>query len=68
MLPELGQIALILALLISILQTVLPLLGAHRGIEAWMAVARPAAYSQLLLVGFAFVLLTHAFVNQDFWK
>ncbi|WP_191821033.1 heme lyase CcmF/NrfE family subunit [Lysobacter capsici] len=66
MLPELGQIALILALLISVLQTALPLLGAHRGIEPWMAIARPAAYSQLLLVGFAFVLLTHAFVNQDF--
>jgi cytochrome c-type biogenesis protein CcmF len=44
MLPELGQIALILALLISVLQTALPLLGAHRGIEPWMAIARPAAY------------------------
>ncbi|MGH8082669.1 MAG: heme lyase CcmF/NrfE family subunit [Lysobacter sp.] len=66
MLPELGQIALILALLLSIVQTVLPLLGAHRGIDSWMAIARPAAYSQLLLVGFAFVILTQAFVAQDF--
>ncbi|MGO4777424.1 hypothetical protein AB4084_18285, partial [Lysobacter sp. 2RAB21] len=66
MLPELGQIALILALLISIVQATLPMLGAHRGIESWMAIARPAAYSQLLLVGFAFVILTQAFVAQDF--
>ena len=66
MLPELGQIALILALLISIVQTALPLLGAHRRIDSWMAIARPAAYSQLLLVAFAFVILTKGFVNQDF--
>ena len=66
MLPELGQLALILALLIAALQTVLPLVGAHRGIHSWMAVARPAAYAQMLLVGFAFVVLTIGFVSQDF--
>ena len=54
MLPELGQIALILALLIAALQAALPLLGAHRGIAPWMAVARPAAYAQLVLVAAAF--------------
>ena len=32
MLPELGQIALILALLICVLQALLPLVGAQRGI------------------------------------
>src|SRR3546814_14200244 len=31
-----------------------------------MAVARPAAYAQLLLVAGAFAILTHAFVTQDF--
>ncbi|WP_081930609.1 heme lyase CcmF/NrfE family subunit [Lysobacter antibioticus] len=66
MLPELGQIALILALLISIVQASLPMLGAHRGIAPWMAIARPAAYAQLILVGFAFLILTEAFVTQDF--
>ncbi|ROU05966.1 heme lyase CcmF/NrfE family subunit [Lysobacter enzymogenes] len=66
MLPELGQIALILALLISALQASLPLIGAQRGIDAWMALARPAAYSQLVLVAFAFAILTEAFVTQDF--
>ncbi|TWI12622.1 heme lyase CcmF/NrfE family subunit [Aerolutibacter ruishenii] len=66
MLPELGQITLILALLVSVLQATLPLVGAQRGIAPWMAVARPAVYAQLLLVGLAFAVLTWAFVVQDF--
>ena len=66
MLPELGQVALVLALLIAALQTALPLAGAHRGIAPWMAIARPAAYAQLLLVGLAFAILTYGFVSQDF--
>jgi len=66
MLPELGQIALILALLVAALQALLPLAGAHRNKAAWMEVARPAAYAQLWLVMLAFIALTVAFVQQDF--
>jgi cytochrome c-type biogenesis protein CcmF len=66
MFPELGQIALLLALLVAALQAGLPLVGAQRGIGSWMAVARPAAYAQLALVASAFAILTHAFVVQDF--
>ncbi|MCJ0824967.1 heme lyase CcmF/NrfE family subunit [Luteimonas sp. 50] len=66
MLPELGQVALLLALLVAALQGLLPLVGAQRGTASWMAVARPAAYAQLLLVAGAFAILTHAFVTQDF--
>lgn len=66
MLGELGQVALLLALVIALVQAALPLAGAHRGIGSWMAVARPAAYAQLFCVGLAFVALTEAFVTQDF--
>ncbi|HPF73542.1 MAG: heme lyase CcmF/NrfE family subunit [Rhodanobacteraceae bacterium] len=66
MIPELGQVALILALLVAILQFALPLWGAQRGNAALMAVARPAAYAQLSLVLLAFVLLSVAFARQDF--
>ena len=66
MLPELGQIALLLALLAALLQAVLPLAGAAGHRPAWMAVARPAAYAQLLLLAFAYAALTLAFVRQDF--
>ena len=66
MLPELGQLALILALLLALVQSALPLAGAQRGNARWMAVARPAAFAQCAFVVIAFVLLTHAFVVQDF--
>lgn len=42
MIPELGQLCLILALCLAICQTVFPLVGAHRGQAALMAVG-PAA-------------------------
>ena len=66
MLPELGQILLVTALVVAVLQAVLPLWGAQRGYAAWMAVARPAAYAQLALLLGAFGVLTAAFVTQDF--
>ena len=50
MLPELGQVALIVALLLALVQGVLPLVGAQRGDTAWMAVARarPLLHSSAL--------------------
>lgn len=66
MLGEIGQVLLILALLAALLQSVLPLIGAQRGIPALIAIARPAAMLQLTTVLAAFVVLTIAFVHQDF--
>ena len=66
MLAEIGQVLLILALLAALLQSVLPLLGAQRGIAPFVAIARPAALLQLTMVLGAFVVLTLAFVRQDF--
>src|SRR5688500_11913655 len=66
MLAELGQVALILALLAALMQAALPLAGAQRGIGSWMALARPAACLQFAMVALAFALLTAAFVQQDF--
>ncbi len=44
MIPELGQIALLIALALSVIQAVFPLIGAQRGITSWMMLAyrRPA--------------------------
>ena len=50
MTPELGQLALILALLLALTQSILPLIGAWRGNHALMAVARPAAAGQAVKV------------------
>ena len=66
MIPELGQFALILALVLAALQCVLPILGAQRGNAALIAVARPAAAGQAVFVVLAFAILTYAFVTQDF--
>jgi cytochrome c-type biogenesis protein CcmF len=65
-LPELGLVALILALLLAVLLGTLPLVGAQRGNDAWMATARPLAFSQLAFVAIAYAILTHAFVVHDF--
>ncbi|MFN4089824.1 MAG: heme lyase CcmF/NrfE family subunit [Alphaproteobacteria bacterium] len=66
MIVELGHFALILALALALLQSVLPLVGAQRGIPGLMAFARPAAELQFLLVLASFVALTYAFVVSDF--
>lgn len=63
---ELGHFALICALLAALVQGVLPLAGAPRGFVPWMALARPAAVLQCLLVLAAWVSLTVAFVDNDF--
>ena len=66
MTTELGHFALILAFMVAIFQMIVPLVGAHRGNSAWMAVADPAATTQFLLTAFSFAVLTWAFVNSDF--
>jgi cytochrome c-type biogenesis protein CcmF len=66
MIPELGQFALILALLLAAVQCVLPVVGAARGNAALIAVARPAVAGQAVFVALAFGALTWAFVTQDF--
>jgi len=66
MIPELGQFALILALLLAAVQCALPILGAARGNAALIAVARPAVAGQAVFIVLAFAILTYAFVTQDF--
>ncbi len=66
MIPEIGHYALVLALLLAIVQSVMPLVGAARGNVAWMEVGRPAAYGQLLMVTVAFGALMWAYIVSDF--
>ncbi|HYG55402.1 MAG TPA: heme lyase CcmF/NrfE family subunit [Burkholderiales bacterium] len=66
MIPEIGQFALSLALVLALVQGVMPLAGAHRGDVTWMGLARPAAQGGALLVAFAFGCLTYTFVVNDF--
>ncbi|MEO7430614.1 MAG: heme lyase CcmF/NrfE family subunit [Dokdonella sp.] len=66
MIPELGQFALILALLLALAQFILPILGAHLGNRALIATARPVVAGQAVFVAAAFAFLTYAFATQDF--
>jgi cytochrome c-type biogenesis protein CcmF len=61
MIPELGQLALCLALVVALIQGIVPLVNPSQS-----ALARSAAQAQALLVAFAFGCLTWSFVTNDF--
>ncbi|HVX37089.1 MAG TPA: heme lyase CcmF/NrfE family subunit [Hyphomicrobium sp.] len=66
MIVEFGHFALILALLVAVVQVVLPMAGASLRDERMMRVAEPAAVSQFILLAIAFLALMHAYVTSDF--
>jgi len=66
MLGELGNFCLVLALCVSIAQSIIPLVGANRNRQSWMMFSRSAAYTQWLLVVVSYSALTYAFYLNDF--
>src|SRR5512139_2610355 len=66
MIPEIGNFSLIIALLIALIQGVLPIWGAARGNAVLMNSARTLAVGQLVFVGVAFACLMEAFLSNDF--
>lgn len=66
MVPEIGQFALIVALLLAVVQAVFPIVGAARGIPSWLGVAVPAGQAQFILVTIAFGCLAYSFITNDF--
>lgn len=66
MLSLFGSIAILFALIFSLLQTLLPMWGYWRKNPFILAFARPAAYGQGLYILIAYTLLTLGFINNDF--
>ena len=66
MIPEIGNFALVIALILALTQGVLPIWGATRGNVVLMSTARPLAYGQFMFVAIAFVCLVQAFLSNDF--
>ncbi|MEO6696575.1 MAG: c-type cytochrome biogenesis protein CcmF, partial [Gammaproteobacteria bacterium] len=66
MIPDIGHFALILALGMALLQAILPIAGAARGITSWTAVARPAARGQFVFLTIAIICLWYSFIVNDF--
>ncbi|HEY9051019.1 MAG TPA: heme lyase CcmF/NrfE family subunit, partial [Gammaproteobacteria bacterium] len=66
MIAEIGHFALILALCLTIIQGLVPLIGTYRRQPAWVAVAAPATLGQTLFVVISFLCLTWVFIQNDF--
>ena len=66
MLPEIGQYAMILALLVAAAQAFLGLFGPWRGSQRWMQAVYPAVAGQFMLLSLAFGALVWSFVHNDF--
>jgi cytochrome c-type biogenesis protein CcmF len=66
MIPEIGNFSLMLALGLALLQGIVPIAGAFRANQRWMALARPAAAGQFVFVTIAFACLVVAFATNDF--
>ncbi len=66
MIPEIGQFALILALMLALTQATLPLIGAAKGIPQLVAMAKPTAQAQFMFVLVAISCLGYSFITNDF--
>ena len=66
MIPEIGQIAIIIALCLATVQAVFGITGSLIHIKPWIALGRPTAFGQLLFLSIAFGCLTWSFVTNDF--
>lgn len=66
MIPEIGHFLLWIALGVALILGVMPMVGAARGRDDWMAIARPATYALFWLIVGAFICLVASFVRHDF--
>jgi cytochrome c-type biogenesis protein CcmF len=66
MIAEIGHYVLVLALGLALIQSVLPIYGAHRRDSMLMAVAEPVAVAQFGFVAISFAALVICYVTSDF--
>ncbi|MEO1563519.1 MAG: heme lyase CcmF/NrfE family subunit [Pseudomonadota bacterium] len=66
MFSEIGHFALALALMVALVQSILPILGASRGDALLMRSAATTSVVQAGLISLAFAALVQAFVTSDF--
>jgi len=66
MIPELGHFALILALCMSLVLAIVPMIGSLNNTPGWVDLARPAAHGQFIFLVIAFGCLVNAFLSNDF--
>jgi cytochrome c-type biogenesis protein CcmF len=64
--PELGHYALVLALGLALIQSVVPAIGARSNDVTLMGVAAPTAVAQFVFVALSFAALIASYVTSDF--
>jgi len=64
--PELGHVALIIALLLAVAQSFFGLAGPIFNKPSWSAAAKPVGIGHFVFVFISYLALTHAFVVHDF--
>ena len=66
MVPEVGLLALIVALCLSLVLSIFPLIGSYSGDLRLMSQARVLSFGLLVFVALSFACLVWAFVSDDF--
>ncbi|MEO0923301.1 MAG: heme lyase NrfEFG subunit NrfE, partial [Pseudomonadota bacterium] len=66
MIVELGHYALILALVLALVQSVVPIWGTRMGDVRLMETAGPLSLMQFMLVSLSFAILMHGYIVSDF--
>jgi len=66
LIAEIGHFAVIVAFMLAIAQSIIPMLGAHYQDSKFMAFGASAASGQFGFIILAFACLTYAFVTSDF--
>ena len=66
MIPEIAHITLIVAFIIALMQSIIPMVGAKRNDIRLMAFGDRAALGQFFLIAFSFIALIAIFVHSDF--
>ncbi|GAC18122.1 heme lyase CcmF/NrfE family subunit [Paraglaciecola arctica] len=66
MVAELGNFALVMALMMGILLSIYPMWGAYVNHSRMMAMAKPLAIGMFVFTVFAYACLTHGFITDDF--
>ena len=66
MTPELGHFALVLALGLGLIQSIVPVMGVYRRDDSLMRLASSTALAQFVFVALSFFALTVCYVMSDF--
>ncbi|MDZ7924692.1 MAG: heme lyase CcmF/NrfE family subunit [Marinagarivorans sp.] len=66
MIPEYGNFAIIIALVMAVFLSVVPMVGSFTGRQLWMDSARSLVAGMFVFTAIAFVILAYSFLQDDF--